>query len=353
MTQEQPAPRVNPEMVVLARESQGLTQSELASLIATTQSKVSKIEAGLLEPTPRDLDAIATALDRPSSFFAWSDAVYGFGSQEMFHRKRQKATVKSLSIVHAEMNIRRMQLARLLRGVDIEANDFHRIDPDECDGDVERIAQMLRASWLVPPGPVKNVVQLIETAGAVIVPHDFRTPHVDAVSQWVPGLPPIIFANTEFPMDRLRYTLCHELGHLLMHRTVGPDAEEEADRFAAEFLMPAEQIRHSLNPLSIPILASLKLYWKVSMAALLRRASDLGTITPRQTRTLWMSMSKLKYRKSEPVEIPAERPTTFHALLAFHREELGYTFPDLRELIGDNHVKKLCEERGQHLSVVA
>jgi hypothetical protein len=147
-----------------------------------------------------------------------------------------------------------------------------------------------------------------------------------------------------------------EPDRLVLSLVVGPSHDEAIllpDRFAAEFLMPTEQIRHSLNPLSIPILASLKLYWKVSMAALLRRASDLGTVTPRQARTLWMSMSKLRYRKSEPVEIPTERPTTFQALLAFHREELGYTFPDLRELIGDNHVKKLCEERGQHLSVVA
>ena len=39
---------INPEMLVLARESRGVMQSELARMLSVTQGKVSKLESGLL-----------------------------------------------------------------------------------------------------------------------------------------------------------------------------------------------------------------------------------------------------------------------------------------------------------------
>ena len=33
-----------------------------------------------------------------------------------------------------------------------------------------------------------------------------------------PGLPALIVLNSDQPADRLRFTLAHELGHLVMHR---------------------------------------------------------------------------------------------------------------------------------------
>ena len=44
------------------------------------------------------------------------------------------------------------------------------------------------------------------------------------------------FVNTEIPGDRLRWTLAHEIGHVVMHLMPSPDQEKEADRFAAERL---------------------------------------------------------------------------------------------------------------------
>lgn len=350
-TQEQP--QLNPQMLVLAREAKSLTQSQLADLIGVTQSKISKLEAGLLQPTSHDLRALAQVLDRPENFFSWPDQVYGFGSHELFHRKRQKAKVKALNTVHAEMNIRRMQLSRLLRAAEVEVEGITPIDPDEYDGDIERIARLIRGSWLVPPGPIQDVVQLVESRGVIVIPHDFGTRHIDAVSQWVPGLPPIIFINAALQPDRLRYTICHELGHLLLHRTIEADAEREADRFASEFLMPATDILHDLYDLTVAKLASLKQYWKVSMAALLKRASDLGTITSRHARTLWMRMGSLGYRKQEPVDLSNETPAVFKSLIQFHREHLDYSPSELRILMGENNVPRLAGDAGAHLSVVA
>src|SRR5437588_10942690 len=104
------------------------------------------------------------------------------------------------------------------------------------------------------------------------------------------------------PPDPERYSLAHELGHLVGHSAPHPTMEEEANRFASEFLMPAADIRASLHDITIPRLAALKRYWKVSMAALLRRAYELGTINERRYRFMNIQLSKAGYKMREPIE---------------------------------------------------
>src|SRR5690606_29288586 len=100
-------------------------------------------------------------------------------------------------------------------------------------------------------GPISDLVGIVESAGIIVVERPLSTPGQDAVSTW-PG------DKTRFPMmlvtkglaaDRLRFTVAHELGHLLMHDIPGPDQEDQANKFASEFLAPAESIRPELEGL--------------------------------------------------------------------------------------------------------
>lgn len=69
---------INPEMIVLARESRGLTQKELAENIDITQGALSKIEKGLQTPLMENLEKIAFKLNYPLSFFEQSNKVFSF-----------------------------------------------------------------------------------------------------------------------------------------------------------------------------------------------------------------------------------------------------------------------------------
>lgn len=169
-------------------------------------------------------------------------------------------------------------------------------------------------------------------------------------------MPPLFFVNASASGDRLRYSLSHEMGHIVMHEVHTEDMEREANRFAAEFLMPANDIRSSLDGLSLPKLATLKPYWKVSMAALLKRATDLKKITERQVRYLWMQMGRLGYRTREPaeLEIPVEKPTTLRELFDVYTDELNYSIADLSNLLDvfEHHVRADYFGKSGHLRVV-
>jgi len=325
---------VNPGMIVLARESRGMTQSGLALALSTTQAYVSKYESGFLRIPDVILVKLCRVLEYPRSFFFQTEDVCGFGSSCFYHRKRQGIPVSDLRRLQAKVNILRIQLGRLLRGAAVETKArFEPMEIGDYEGSAEYIAQSVRASWYLPLGPVQNLTAAVESAGGIVFKMPFGTTKLDAISQWLPGLPPIFFVNSEAPGDRLRFTLAHEVGHLIMHGVPTVDMEREADRFAAEFLMPQKEIRPHLNQLSLAKLATLKRYWKVSMQSILRVAVDSGKITDRQYRYFYMMLGKQGYRMKEPVEIPSEEPALLKRIVEIHLTEHAYSVKDLSELM--------------------
>lgn len=351
---------VNPEMIILARESRGLSQKQLAASLSVSQGKISKIENGLLGVSEAMLSALSKALDYPKEFFLIQEQVYGPGISGMgliYHRKRKTLPVKTLELIQSQMNIRRIHLARLLQAIELKNdNQFPHLDIDDYSGDIEAIATAVRSGWSLPRGPIRNLTQAIESAGGVIIKCDFGTAKIDALSQWLPGLPPLFFINVCVPGDRLRFSLAHELGHIIMHSFPTPDMEFEADKFAGAFLMPSSEIGPELNSITLRKLATLKPRWKVSMGALLYRARDLNKITESQSRNFWIQMSKAGYRKREPVEldIPSEEPSLLTEIIDTYRNELKYDIPELSRVLALNEAetRSMYLRQKSHLSVI-
>ncbi|MGH3684854.1 MAG: ImmA/IrrE family metallo-endopeptidase [Pseudonocardiaceae bacterium] len=175
----------------------------------------------------------------------------------------------------------------------------------------EQAARFVRAQWRMPAGPVRRLAQWLEAAGYLLFGEDFGTGRVDGLSQWV-GDHPVILYNDVAPTDRVRLTLAHELGHLVLHAatTSADDMEAEANAFAAEFLIPAEVVRPSLRNLKIGRLLDLKREYGVSMQALVERAYHLDLLSPTQRTSMYKMFSARGWRTCEPgsEDIAPERP---------------------------------------------
>lgn len=330
----------NHYLLCLARDVCGFTQAEMATKLRIGQGTYSKYETGLIEPPEETVAEIVHVLGKyPRAFFFQNEQPYGFPP---FHfRKRKKLGVKALSRIVAEMNVRRMHVKRMLTSYKSpDKSLIPEIDLDEYQGaskrrpTMEDLARHLRELWGVPPGPIENMVELIERNGGIVIPCDFGTDLIDAMSQRIDGLPVMFFINPNAPADRIRHTLAHELGHMVLH-TINMSEDEEmerqADLFAGAFLCPADEIRHHLRNFNLRQLANLKAHWKVSMAALAYRADVLGLITPYQKKRLWIEMGP--YRKHEPNEPPQEQPSALPKMIYFHREQLGYTDQQMADLL--------------------
>lgn len=330
MTQTHP---FNPEMLTLARMAREVTQSELAAAVETTQGRVSKIEHGFFVPDDNLVDRFAAALKYPREFFFQPGYINTLPS--WFYLKRKQLPQSTLGRIHAEIAIRIRNIVKLLMSTELKpVLRLPQFDVDQFNGNVEEIARAVRSLWELPRGPIQNLVEVLERAGILVIPCNFGATEVDAVGMRLQGMPPLVFMNLDAPMDRVRFTIAHELAHIVMHSTPSEDVEDEANRFASEFLMPEYDIKPQLVNVTVATLAMLKRVWRVSMQALLMRAKTLKTISAKRATTLWKQMSALGFRKREPSELDLspESPRLLRGLLDYHLKHLGMSEAQLRSM---------------------
>jgi Zn-dependent peptidase ImmA (M78 family) len=327
----------NSGMLRLARQLNGFQQTEAAKRLGVDQPLLSRIEHGLSVASEDFLVRAAQVYEVPGSFFFLTDPVYGAPvSIHPMWRRKAEVTARELDKAVAELNVRVMHLRRLFEGADIaHSSNIPRMDIDEYS-DPARIAGLVRAHWKVPRGPLPDLTRLVERAGAIVVHSLLGGASISGVTFSTPGMPPLIVLNAEQPADRMRFTLAHELGHLVMHKFPTPLMEDEANIFASALLLPADDILPALKGRRVDLhfLAALKPEWRVSMQALLMRASELLPLDIHRKQYLWKQMSAKGYRLREPPEFDFERekPTVVSSLLDVHFNALGYSQEDLSKL---------------------
>lgn len=329
------AGQFNRAMLSLARAARGFTQNDLAKVSCVTQALISKLEAGLtVDPSQETVSAIANALRVPVDFLISDEKPHGM--PQFHYRKRAKLGRKALDAIEAQINIRRIHASRLFKSYEPEEDRFPAIDLENLGWTPQQAAQHIRGLWMLPRGPVENLTEAVEANGAVVVQIDFGTNLLDAMSFRIPGLPPLIFMNKDMPGERYRFTLAHELAHLLLHNQ--PDSDEnmesQADEFAGELLMPAKEVRPYLLSPSLGSLSRVKPYWKVSIKALCMQCIKLKIITPNQYTGLMVNYSKARYAKfGEPFPIPVENPSKLGRAVAYHMRTLGYSVDEMASLL--------------------
>jgi Zn-dependent peptidase ImmA (M78 family)/transcriptional regulator with XRE-family HTH domain len=333
-------PVFNQFLLLLARHYRDASQGEVANKAGFNQGHYSRIENGLLPdgPSKENVERIAAALDFPPSFFYLGDGITGLPlSVHPMHRRKAAVGERVLKQVHAELNIRLIHLRRYLRAADMQPElPLPEIDVDEGGGPQE-IARFLRRAWSIPDGPVANLTDYCERAGILVIWCDLEK-GIDGVTMKVRDVPPCIFLNRNVPPDRMRASLAHELGHVIMHRIPTDNIEEEANAFAAELMVPERQFRRQFigrNGISLEWLALQKAYWKMSMAFLLYRAGATDAVTRHQTEYVWKKISSMGWRTREPQEtdFPYEEPTVFPGLLKMHGDLLGYDLETISKLV--------------------
>lgn len=325
-------PTINAQMVTLARESRGYSQKELADKIGIAQGTMSKIEMGILVPDEKLLDQISRFLKYRKTLFFEKGYIYPPLSVQ-YRKKTSNIKMSEKKKIEALANFTTMNIQKLLKSVDFDAaKPISNISLEDQSLTPKDAARIVRMNWKLPRGPILNLTKILEDAGIIIVPLNFETDLIDGFRLNIDSEFNVVFVNKNLPGCRLRFTLAHELGHLVMHKipTDLNKIEDEANEFAAEFLMPEDDISSYLGGrLDLARLADLKKYWKTSMQAILYSAKRISRITENQYKYLMIQMTKLGFRKHEPVDVPIESPTLLKSILHLHLGELGLSVEEL------------------------
>lgn len=325
--------KINPKMLTLAREARGLSQAELAELSGISRSNISKSEMEWIQMSEAYIQKLIDVLKfHPSLYYNESEVL-----PSELYRKRDKVPMKQLTMIDADINLYSMNISALLDKVGFENPNLPLLSTTKDFSPMDA-ANKLRKLWKVPKGVIPDMVELLEGNGVIIVPVDFGTERVDSRSLLMNEKYPIIFYNNKLLGDRQRYTIGYELGHLVMHTrtrlTYTDSLSHNANLFAAEFLMPKEDILKDLKgDINTDLLANLKLKWKVSMHSLLYRANDLGLINDNQKRYIINTFNLFKIRRREPKEldVPLEKPYLLRDLLTKYRTKQKMSVKQMAE----------------------
>lgn len=309
-----------------ARALARLTQTAVAEAAGVAQGTIAKYERGTLVPDGSVLAGIATATGMPPEFFTDRPDLEAAGASTIRFREHSGMSAQDRDRAQALGDIAYELLMRNSEGLKLPRVAL----PDKRYTDVAAAAQDTReALGFAHDEPIGHLARAAERAGVRLfqVPAEgpqttprkhFRS--IQAFSYWAgPDLDqPVAMLYRADAGDRVRWSLSHELGHLVLHTRLLDEerAEAEANAFAAEFLLPAVSFLSDLGTtVTLAGLLELKRSWRVSVAAMIMRAHQLDAIDDQRKKALFMQLSRRGWRLKEPAPIPAERPRLLRQLL--------------------------------------
>lgn len=322
------------ERIRLARKSAGMSLRATAGATGLSATAISKYETGQLTPSSDRLLSLAQAFGVRVEYFFRPRTLE---LTRVEYRKRSSLGKKVLDRIEGNVV---EQVERLVELLDIFPQrplpDFELPGalPARIDtlAGVETLTDKLRLAWELGFDPIADLTSVLEERGLVVlhceVPSDGR---FDGLACRVDGFR-VVVVGADWPGDRQRFALAHELGHLMVAGRLGPGLSEEkaCNRFAGSFLAPAATVRaalgerrHRIEPRELLVL---KQELGMSMQAILYRAKDLAILNPSAFERAMKQFSARGWRSQEPGEpIPPEQPRFFEQLVyrALAEDQIG------------------------------
>ncbi len=374
------------ERLKQARLGAGLSMDALVAKMDhfLTKQAISKYETGQSVPGPEALVRLADALGVKTSYFMRESKVKVELIAYRKHSRLPKAEVGRLKVQITDHLEHFCGLAALFPA---DENPERRgmvgiPEPRQANSviDAEKIAKELREDWKIGLDPIENLAETLEDHAVAVLALD-ADERFDGNAAWATVVGddqrtiPILVTNAAMPGDRQRFNLAHELGHLAIRQKQAKEDEDIAHRFAAAFLVPDEaaykELGRSRSRIEFDELLLLKHKYGLSMQAWLRRAKDLGIITPSWYKNTVVGFRKRNWHKREPgKQIAPEQPLRFKQLVLramaegiISRERAEELIPGLVSLNGNEGAmtnakkvvalpledrRKLLEEAAEH-----
>lgn len=252
------------------------------------QTRLEQAETAVLEA--REFEALVALLRFPARFFTTAP-VSRVAARDLLFRAPKATTVTEKEYLAVFANVVG-DLVDQLNG--LQKGPVVALEPLPVGTDVVTAAARARA-WLGREEyePIRYLTYDLEAAGVPVV---LRTKHSRSTgrTEWdtedepCGGLTekhlgcsartgefrqrPLVLMRSVDSWERSRWTVAHEIGHLVLHRhgEVSDDQENEASRFASEFLAPAAAIAAEITDApTLNHLVPVKLKWGISLGALI------------------------------------------------------------------------------------
>lgn len=299
-----------------ARKLRGFSLRKLADSTGLSHTQISYIEKGQRSLNGPTLLSIAKALDLPVDYFVREET---FRSREVSYRKIKSLTEKKQSMIWQMIELQVENYLEIEEILAIRHNftseylsDIESIESE----DIDDIACCVRDHFALGRSPIASASTLLEEMGIIVVGIK-GVKGFDGVSLLVDDYIPVIAYNTEIGQaERVRMTLLHELGHLLLNDKLRAKSEKEIENictsFASHLLLP-DQILKSyfwgrVKSLSMTDLIELQSTYGISIDAIIYRLKALLFISESKYKSYWVKKNASPELKCEIEQSRYEEP---------------------------------------------
>lgn len=307
--------RINAERLREARLYRRMTMDELASIVGINKQAISQFENKKASPEPFTLRQLSDALKFPYSFFVEGDPQSVIGNT--YFRALYSSKKKDM----VSQQIKTKYLARIHTILSTKVK-FRELNLPIFTGNesmtIEQLAMYVREYWGLGDAPIPNMVALLERNGIVVGEFSTDSQEIDAFFQYYEedGDPTycVVLGTDKKSFYRRQFNCAHELGHILLHERYSDlneinreefrEREDQANAFAAAFLLPAEAFGKDVSayPNRLSHYVELKKKWNVSMKAMIMRSYSLKYLSASQYTYLMKQMNAKGYRQVEPLD---------------------------------------------------
>lgn len=294
-----------------ARLLNGLSLQDLANALENkvTRQALHRYEKGEVIPDSEMVNLLSDVLKvRPDYFFRDTKVEIGAIEYRKINRLSAKEEAKVVEQTREYLS-RYLELEEILGLSNKFINHLSEYKNVTTYKEVNEAANHLRKEWELGTAPIFNIVELLEDKHIKVVKIDADLAF-DGLQTWVNGSIPVVAYNVRKleKNDRIRFTLLHELGHLLL--SFGDITEHQKEtlchQFAGAMLLPEETLKEELgnfrNRLFIPELGNIKKQYGISLQAIVMRAKVCGIINENYTKQFFFMIKQMNWKIDEPIQ---------------------------------------------------
>lgn len=278
-----------------ARLAMGLSMDKLVELTgaAITKQSISRYEKGIMHPKRDAMMALTRALGISEAYFNGTNLKIDVPMLRT--TSNGKLSDEELQTIEAQLSFwteRYLAKERKAGMASRFANPIKGMAVSTME-DVMQAADLLRNQWCCGDGPIASVLRLLERKGIRIMQGKLPD-NVFGLSTWADKTHPLIILDLrpeKSTVEKLRFTACHELAHLLLSFPEDSElnVEKRCDLFAGFFLLSKNAFIEELGKehreyITIEELVDIKETYGISLAAAIISARYYGIITPEYKR---------------------------------------------------------------------
>lgn len=304
-----------------ARKLKFLTQQEVADEIGVSKQMISKYEKGLSIPDSSKLIKLSKLLDQKIDYFFRSYQVelseVSFRKKSTFSKKKEESLKELIKI-----KLENYLWIEDILSIDSSFKNVIKKEKIASFTDIEQVVLKLRNTWDIGLDPVHNIIQLLEDKEIKVIELEEVDENFDGLACFVNKKYPIIVINKNLIVEQKRFTLLHELGHLLLNikKESTNLVELYCNQFASEFLLPKEVLINEFGGqrkyISLPELIATQKKYGISVESIIDKLVEGGILSKERSR---LFNQKMNFNPSLKKEINQSRFQTLEISNRYER----------------------------------